>query len=185
MSATAPQEITRLRMSWEDFLALPDHPRNEWVDGEVLVMSPASAGHGAISARLAGLLATTLPDLTILVEAGVSLPRNRLRAPDVTAVAHLPDGKWVSEPPVLVIEVLSPSTRAEDTIRKSMEYAEGGIGQYWIVDPDLRAIDVLVNHDGAWEVFAHLDDAHPSAEIGVPDHGTVRLDLAEILGAHD
>ena len=103
----------------------------------------------------------------------------------MTAVAHLPDSKWVTEPPVLVIEVLSPSTRAEDTIRKSMEYAEGGIGQYWIVDPDLRAIDVLINADGSWDVLAHLDDTHPTAEIGVPGQGTVPLDLAGILGPDD
>lgn len=179
--STQPQEITRLRMSWEEFLQLPDHPRNEWVDGEVLVMSPASASHGAVAIRLAAILVPALPGLSILSEAGVRLPRNRLRAPDLAAVARLPETTWVTEPPVLVVEVLSPSTRSEDTIRKSMEYAEAGIGQYWIVDPDLRAIDVLVNHDGAWDVLAHLDEAHPTAEVDVASHGAVGLDLLAVL----
>jgi len=90
----------------------------------------------------------------------------------------------ITEPPLLVAEVLSPSTRAEETVRKSMEVAEGGIGQHWIVDPELRSIDVLMTTNGAWDVLAHLDDQHPTAEIAVGGHGTVPLDLNVVLGPH-
>ena len=174
--------LLRLRMSWEEFLQLPERPRTEWVDGEVLVMAPASGPHGASTVRLGALLMTHLPGLTIATEVGVFLPRNRLRAPDLVAVERMPEKGWITEPPVLTVEVLSASTRSEDTVRKSMEYAEGGVGQYWIVDPDLRTIDVLANAGGSWDVLAHLDDDHPSAEIAVADHGTVPLDLRHVLG---
>jgi Uma2 family endonuclease len=80
------------------------------------------------------------------------------------------------------MEVLSPSTRPADTIRKSMEYAEGGVGQYWVVDPDLRAIDMWRNVEGEWELLARLDEEHPTAEVELAGV-SVPLDLRSILRA--
>ena len=80
-----------------------------------------------------------------------------------------------------MVEVLSPSTRTEDAVRKSQEYAEARIGQFWVVDPDHRCVDVNVNVDGAWERLLHLDDAEPLGEVAVAEHGVVPLDLRVIL----
>jgi len=168
-------------MSWEEFLRLPDHPRNEWVDGEVLVMAPVAPSHGSAAGRLIRLLGSRLPELDVGPEVGVWLPRNRLRAPDVVVWEGPNDEPWLTEPPVLVVEVLSPSTRSEDTVRKSTEYAEGGVGQYWIVDPEHSEIDVYANRDGAWDLLLHLDESSPEGEVVVGEHGTVPIDLREVL----
>lgn len=181
-AADVPVEgIRRVRMSYEEFMRLPDSPRNEWVDGEVLLMPPVGGPHGETTINLAVVLKQHLQGLKIGAEIGVQLPRNRVRGPDLLAAERLPAHGWVTEPPVLVVEVLSRSTRSEDTIRKSMEYAEGGISQYWLVDPDLRTIDVLLNNDGAWDMLAHVDDDHPTADISVGEFGTVPLDLRDII----
>jgi hypothetical protein len=66
-------------------------------------------------------------------------------------------------------------------MRKSREYAEGGIDQYWVVDPELRRIDVFVNQDGEWEPALHLDDASPTGAVAVEPHGEVPVDLCAIL----
>jgi len=113
--------------------------------------------------------------------ANVKLPRNRVRIPDVVLPRQPEDGLFVEVPPMVVVEVLSPSTRSEDTMRKSREYAEGDIDQYWIVDPELRRIDVFANQDGEWEPTLHLDDATPAGSVTVGDQGEVELDLAAIL----
>ena len=181
MPVVPSEEIQRLRMSWEEFLGLPESPRTEWVDGEVLVMPPVAQSHGFVVGRLIQLLANSFPDLQVGTEIGVRLPRNRLRGPDVIVTERMTSETWVTEAPLLVAEVLSASTRAEDTIRKSMEYAEGGIGQYWIVDPELGTVDVLRNDNGAWQILAHLDDDHPAAEIALGPHGVVPLDLRSLL----
>jgi Uma2 family endonuclease len=47
----------------------------------------------------------------------------------------------------LVVEVLSPSNRSHDLVTKRHHYGRAGIAQYWIVDPKLRQMAVLV-HDG-------------------------------------
>jgi Uma2 family endonuclease len=180
VSVTEPG-LQRLRMSWDDFLALPERPRAEWVDGEVVVSPPVSFDHGDVVMRLGHALITALPRLHVVTGVGVRLPRNRVRAPDLTVTGTRPTGAFVEDPPALVVEVLSPSTRLEDTVRKSGEYAEGGVGQYWVVDPDHRTIDVLVNAGGSWELLLHLDDAHPTGEVAVGPHGEVAIDLAAIL----
>lgn len=59
-------------------------------------------------------------------------------------------------PLMLVVEVLSSSTRPEDTIRKSADYARGGAGQYWIVDLDLRRIE-------AWKLIEESGSSSPTS----------------------
>ncbi len=182
MSVADPEsELQRLRMSWEEYLELPEKPKAEWVDGEVVVTPPVSQDHGIAVLVLAGVLRQALPDLVFMTEVGVELPRNRLRAPDLMVVERRPDDTWVTEPPVLVVEVLSRATRAEDTIRKSEEYLEGGAGQYWMLDPERRTLDVLANAGDAWEPLLHLDDEHPTGEVAVGEHGTVPVDLGALL----
>lgn len=181
MSVTEPG-LQRLQMSWDDYLALPDDVRAEWVDGEVVVSPRPSLAHGRAVARLTYILLSALPDADVIAESGVRLPRNRLRGPDVMVAApEQGDPTWAEAPPLVVVEVLSPSTRREDLVRKGPEYAEGGVGQFWVLDPEARAIDVYLNVEGSWELLLHLDDEHPTGEVLVSDHGVVPLDLADIL----
>lgn len=83
--------------------------------------------------------------------------------------------------PELVVEVLSPSTRSEDLLRKAPEYAAAGIGQFWVVDPDARTLEVHRLDDGQWEVCARFDDGAPVGEVAVGDRGVVRIDLLDLL----
>lgn len=181
MSVRREEPLQRVRMSWEEFLALPDWPRAEWVDGEVvLLMSPPLFDHGDATMQLALLLGPLFPQHYLVPEVFLVLPRNRVRLPDLMLVEHRPPDGWVREAPLLVVEVLSRSTRSEDTIRKSMDYAAGGVGQYWVVDPELRAIDVWRLVEGEWELTVRLDDDHPTAEVELAGV-TVPLDIARLL----
>lgn len=177
-----PTTAQRLRMSWEEYLALPDTPKAEYADGEVIVSPPGVFRHGQAASALASVF-RALPGVVVAAEAGLRLSPTRMRVPDVMVVDRAPDGPWVTEPPLLAAEVLSPSTRSEDTVRKSAEYADAGVGQFWVVDPDHRTIDVYRNVDGGWEPVAHLDAATPTAEVAVADRGVVRVDLDEVLPA--
>lgn len=173
--------LQRLRRSWEEYLRFPEKPKAEYVDGEVVVTPPVSVVHGIATVALGRALSDGLPQLIVLGEVGLALPRNRLRAPDLMVVERRPDKTWVTDAPVLVVEVLSPSTRLEDLVRKSAEYAEGGAGQYWVVDPEARVIEVLSNVDGEWDTLLRLDEHTKTGEVVVGDHGVVRLDLDVIV----
>lgn len=181
MSVRPEEPLRRERMSWEEFLALPERPRAEWVDGEVVfLMAPPVVDHGDATMQLSLLLAPRFPTCFLVPEVFLVLPHNRVRLPDLMLVEHRPPDGWVREPPLLVVEVLSSSTRSEDTIRKSIDYARGGAGQCWVVDPDLRAIDVWRLADGEWELTARVDDDHPTAEVELAGV-TVPLEIDRIL----
>lgn len=181
MPVPVEEPLQRVRMSWEEFLELPERPRAEWVDGEVVIdVAPVVFGHGDAVMRLGGRLTLLFPDCYVVTEVGLWLPRNRLRAPDLMLLAERPTEAWVRDPPLLVVEVLSRSTRSEDTIRKSIDYARGGVGQYWVVDPELRAIDAWRLIEGEWEQIAHVDEEHATAEVELAGV-TVPLDLRSIL----
>ena len=54
--------------------------------------------------------------------------------------------------PDLVVEILSPATAARDRTLKLDLYARHGVQEYWIVDPDARAITVLRRGESRFEV---------------------------------
>lgn len=51
---------------------------------------------------------------------------------------------WVEGAPDLVVETISPRREAIDRERKFKKYSEAGVGEYWIVDPEAKTIDVWV-----------------------------------------
>jgi Uma2 family endonuclease len=53
--------------------------------------------------------------------------------------------------PGLVVEILSPSSSRIDKVRKPARYADFGIPEYWVVDPERRAVLVCVFDSGADE----------------------------------
>lgn len=175
-------ELQRVPMSFEEYLELPEEIRAEWVEGVAIVSPMASFPHQRIAADLMVVLRTALPDLIVVVEAGVRTAGRKYRIPDLVAVVRPPeDPNWVEEPPVLVVEVLSPSTRREDQLRKSGEYLAAGIGQYWVVDPELRELVVLAAADDGWATMLELDETRPNGTVRVGDHGTVVVDLPSLL----
>jgi Uma2 family endonuclease len=181
VSAPREETLLRLPMSWEQYLLLPDKPKAEWVDGVAVIMNgPPGFAHGHATVRLAAQLLAALPDHRIATEAMLKLPRNRVRLPDLMVVSKAPDGDMVVDPPLMVVEVLSRSTRSEDMIRKSVEYREAGIGQYWLLDPQLRTLEVLANVDDVWETALWLDDGHPEGSVELAGV-TIQLNLREML----
>lgn len=176
------EKLQRLRMSYDEFLTLPDDVRAEYVDGEVVVTPPARLHHQKASARLVTLLLNTFPDLTVVAEAGLSTARTRKRIPDVMVFAKADgDQVFAQETPVLVVEIVSPSTRNEDLLRKTVEYQRAGIGQYWILDRDATTLTVLANNGEGWDPLLELDETSPRGTVVVEAYGEVGLDLTDLL----
>ena len=62
--------------------------------------------------------------------------------------------KNITLPPSLVVEVLSPGTARIDRLLKFSRYAEGGVDQYWIVEPRVPSVQVFGLVDGAYALLA-------------------------------
>jgi len=181
MDTQTEEPIVRIRMSLEDYLELPDDVKAEWVRGETLIMTLPKFLHQIILTRLIILLNTALAGCLIVPEAGLRMISSR-RRPDIMVVDEWPqDETWVDDPPLVVIEIISPSTRNEDMIRKLVEYLAAGVKQYWILDPQYRRITILHNLSGQWGNETVLDDDHRTAEVVVGMHGNVKLNIDELF----
>ncbi len=128
--------------SLEEYLRhAPESRRWEFVRGEVLMYSPASAEHQRVVGFLYALLrAYLLPKGfdVLLAPAAVRLAEDVVREPDLSVFgpedAPRVTGSPVAVRPLLVVEVTSPSTRRIDLEDKAEEYARAGVPEYWVVD---------------------------------------------------
>lgn len=178
----AVESQQRLRMSYEEYLELPEDVRAEYVDGEVIVTPPARLSHQKAEMRLGVALSNALPGLTVVAEAGLSTAPTRKRIPDLMVFEEAEgDQLFAEETPLVVVEILSPSTRNEDVFRKTVEYERAGVGQYWILDRDASTLTVLTRGEDGWEVSLELSASAPRGEVTIGDHGTVELDLEQLL----
>jgi Uma2 family endonuclease len=126
----------------QDLDLLPDDGNKYELDDGVLVVSPATAiRHQLVLARLTVMLQAAGPaDFLVLPGPGVEMTKFQFRIPDLVVVRVDSIGiedKTVTKPPVLAIEIASPSTAIYDRNRKKDVYASFGIPSYWIVKPSL------------------------------------------------
>ena len=81
----------------------------------------------------------------------VRLSRVTVLEPDVLVArqADLTPAR-LEAPPVLAVEVLSPSTRRIDLGSKRLAYEAAGVPAYWLVDPDVPDLTVLESEAGRY-----------------------------------
>jgi Uma2 family endonuclease len=56
--------------------------------------------------------------------------------------------------PALIIEIISPSNKNHDRIRKYSTYMEFGINEYWMVNPELKTVEVYTLEKGEYKQAA-------------------------------
>jgi Uma2 family endonuclease len=135
----------------------PEH-KWEFIQGEVIMHSPALNRHLAASQRLYDLLNAFVRvrrlGLVRHEKAMTSFPRNDYE-PDVmffgTAKAALIDPDTLRFPiPDFIAEVLSPSTEARDRGIKFRDYALHSVTEYWIIDPVAETVEPFRLVDGEY-----------------------------------
>lgn len=139
--------VVMVPMSREDFEALPDLPHAEWWDG-CCVVTGNKYQHGQAVANLTVLMHAAIPKSDgLAIAVSWRLPDAEF-VPDIVVVRKPVGDVKLSEPPILGVEVLSPSTRHIDLGLKRVRYAIAGLAWYWIVDLDHHELIVLRNDDG-------------------------------------
>jgi Uma2 family endonuclease len=141
-----------------DLLDSPDDgQRYEILDGVLLVTPAPVPRHQIALVELTVLLLSVCPpDHRVLVAPLDWQPDRRTSLePDLLVVRRDRIGeKNIVEPPTIVAEVLSPSTARINRMIKMSRYAEGGIAQYWIVDPAGPSVQVFDLVGGEYHLVA-------------------------------
>jgi Uma2 family endonuclease len=139
------------KLTYDDFLWFPDDGRrHELIDGEHFVTPSPSERHQRVSLdltlALGNYLRTSRVGSMYCAPFDVVLSDYDVVEPDL--LVNLADQqdilteKNVRGAPAIVIEILSPGTRARDETLKRDLYARAGVREYWMVDPDARAVRV-------------------------------------------
>jgi len=78
---------------------------------------------------------------------------------------------------VLAVEVLSPSSVRTDTVTKPVDYADAGIPNYWVIDPN-SPVTATVYHlvDGAYE-----ESQRAAGQFTVSEPCALTIDLDALL----
>ncbi|NEU80106.1 Uma2 family endonuclease [Nostoc sp. UIC 10630] len=126
----------------------PESPKNVQISLFLLVnflkFAPVNRLSNKVEIVVAGSRATTrIPDLVVLTDELATALEGATRS---TITLDMP-------PPALVVEVVSPGKANEDRDYryKRSEYAARGIAEYWIVDPQINVVTVLILVDGFYE----------------------------------
>lgn len=177
MAVTA---VERRSATWAEYDALPERPRAEYIDGEIIVTPPPTRSHQLASSRLWSLLSEQLPPEYEVVESWAWRTGGSEFSPDlmVVAVADIDSDVRFTKVPILCVEILS-SNRANDYVTKMAKYAEAGLDHYWILDTD-GVLDVMVR-EGAHFRLAQQVVRETPMRIEIGPRLVVELDLAVIL----
>jgi len=197
MGSVSAPSTARLRLA--EYLVYSDggDTRYELVAGELVPMALPTGRHVQIQNFLsrvfeAEIARQQLPWTTIQGGLGIQSPRgNRWDSVRIPDGVVLPLEQWQEmgsrealirpedPPPLLVVEVVSESSRAADYRAKQAEYCVLGIGEYWVVDPLEEKVSLLLLHEGWYDVL-ELKGSDPVSSKVFPK---LELQAGEILAA--
>ncbi len=116
----------------------------EYREGEVVERTMPDYLHGRTQLRLAGFfhgLEEKGVALFACTETRMRLSANTVLIPDAAVFwPEEPKSRVPEEPPLIVVEILSPDDRMQEVRQKLAEYRTWGVAHVWLVDPYLRRL---------------------------------------------
>jgi Uma2 family endonuclease len=162
-----PSGTPDTRLTYDDFLLFPDDGlRHEIIDGEHYVAPSPIPRHQVLLGRLHFEIEYHLrqhPGIgrVFLSPLDVVFTKWDVVEPDLLFIARsqtdIISDKNIQGAPALVVEILSPGTRRTDEQIKLRLFERGGVGEYWILDPDRDLVKVFSRQpDGSFPLIAEL-----------------------------
>lgn len=140
----------KTRMTFEEYAALPESNQIvELIDGEIVVNPPLFRHQKALVKVIFSLQFVSDKGEICVAPSGLKFDDGNSFEPDLFWVSQEntncvlgSDGRYWQGGPDLVIEVLSPSTEANDRGHKFQIYQKYGVLEYWMVNPEAKFVEV-------------------------------------------
>jgi Uma2 family endonuclease len=179
-------------LTLDEWFALPEDEPGELVDGRVEKEEVPDYLHELLVAFLVQALRNWISPQGGLVagsEAKFAVGSGRGRKPDLTV--YLPGSRrppargLIRVPPDIAIEIVSPTPRdgRRDRVEKTADYASFGVAWYWLLDPQLRSLEILeLDAKGR---YLHVLGASTGILEKIPGCEGLTLDLDAMWAAID
>ena len=153
-------------VNFEEFLQMDkeNEHRLEYFDGEVVYLESPSVGHQRVLLNIAAEFRNYFRDkpcevfispLDVWLKSEGKTTEVKVQ-PDLIVICDktgLMENAYEGVP-VLVIEIISTSNQTHDRIRKYSTYMEFGINEYWMVNPELKTVEVYVLEEDEYKQAA-------------------------------
>lgn len=175
----------RKKATYADVLAAPEHVVAEVVDGELFLSPRPAPRHALAHSALGGVL---MPPFhfgrggpggwIILTEPELHLIDD-IMVPDLAGwrierMPRLPSEAYFSVVPDWICEVLSPSTKRLDRMKKFPRYGKHGVAHAWFVDPEERSLETYSLFRERWQLG---DLAGDDERLRVAPFDAIELEL--------
>ena len=176
--------------TYADYLLWKFEERLELIKGKIFRMSPAPAiAHQRVSRKLSGELYHFFKGKTcelFTAPFDVVLPNaygkeDSVVQPDLCVVCapeKLADGKRCYGAPDWVVEIVSPSNVEKELSKKLSIYEEAKVGEYWVVRPDHKEVDIFVLQGDTYIGLRPRFADETISPVKFPD---LQINLAEIF----
>lgn len=154
----APGKIV---LTYDDYCALPnDRNRYEILDGELSVTPAPATKHQIALGNLYRLLSihvlASRSGRLLLAPTDLILATTTVVQPDLIFIAsdrsQVVTPRGVEGAPTLVVEILSPTTQANDRQAKAQLYAKYAVPHYWLIDPDKQTLEAYTLAGGQYDL---------------------------------
>ncbi len=185
----AKRKHTKTKKIWtyKDYLKLDDDKRYEVIEGELIMVPAPFVIHQRFSRRIEFLMLKFVEENKLgevfYAPVDVVFGKKTVLQPDILFVSNerksIITKRAVEGAPDLVVEILSPSSSYNDTVRKKRIYAENDVLEYWIVDPEDKSIEIFENRNNH---FYPIDYAHLEGKVSSKILDGFSVDIEEIFG---
>ena len=176
----------KTKFTYHDYATAPEDKRFELLDGELLMVPAPTTYHQRLSRRLFVRLEEFVTSRGLgevfYAPCDVVLSDQDVVQPDLLFVSnersHIITSDNIQGGPDLVVEILSPSTTDRDLGYKRTLYSRHGVGEYWVVDPETRTVEVLSASRGEFTTIAKYA---ADEELGSATFEGLLIRLAEVF----
>ncbi len=174
--------------TYEDLFSLPTNVVGEIVNGRMVTQPRPAPKHARAYSALGRELGNPFDKgqggpggWWILDEPEVHLDAD-IVVPDLAGwrrerMPRLPETAWFPLAPDWVCEILSPGTARFDRAEKLPLYLRQGVKHAWLVDPDLRTLEVFESQSGKWVLVTVLEN---HASVSQPPFDAIAFDLSSL-----
>ena len=174
--------------TYDDLLGLPENVVGEIIAGRLVTHPRPAPKHARAYSSLGVKIGNPFDHgengpggWWIIDEPELHLERDIL-VPDLAGwkrerMPRLPETAWFELPPDWVCEILSSSTARVDRAEKLPVYARHGVRYAWLVEPDLRTLEVFENREGQWVLLTVLED---DAAVSQPPFDAISFSLSSL-----